>query len=238
MTNYYYGKRVQSQEKHATIINFLKHLLKYWYVIILIASLAVGAAYVYTTYFMTPTYRSTAKLYILNKQTENITTTELTISNLLSKDYMELIEDDVILEPVATALNHKYSSSQLRSFLSISNPENTRFLVVTATCPNPEDAKEIVDSVCEISQEIFVEILNADRVNIISKGKIPHYPSSPNLFNNLLVGGMGGAALAVGIIFIIFLLNDTIKYAEDVERALDLNVLATIPYSQSSKTYY
>ena len=238
MTNYYYGKRVQSQEKHATIISFLKHLLKYWYVIILIASLAVGAAYVYTTYFMIPTYRSTAKIYILNKQSENITTTDLSVSDLLSKDYMELMKDDVILEPVATALNHKYSSAQLRSFISVSNPEKTRFLVVTATCPNPEDAKVIVDSVCEISQDVFVEILNADRVNIISKGKIPHQPSSPNLFNNLIVGGMGGAALAVGIIFIIFLLNDTIKYAEDIERALDLNVLATIPHSQNSKTYY
>lgn len=238
MTNYYNGYRVHGEEKNISIINFLKYLLKYWYVIIIISAFASGVAYVYTTFFMTPTYSSTSKLYIGAKKSENISTSDFAVSSALGKDYMELMNDDTILEPVSKAINGKYSSGQIKSFLRLNNPEGTRFLEVTITCPDPEYAKEIVDLVCEISQEKFIEVLEVDRVSIIRKGKVPQHPSSPNLSKNITIGGLGGAVCSAGLIFLLFILNDTIKYAEDVEKALDLNVLATIPYSSNAKTYY
>lgn len=238
MTNYYNGYRVHGEEKNISIINFLKYLLKYWYVIIMITAFASGVAYIYTTFFVTPNYRSSAKLYILTRQSENITTSDFSVSNALGMDYMELMNDFTILEPVSKAIDNKYSASQIKSFLHIENPESTRFLEVTITCPDPEDAKEIVDLVCEISQEKFIEVLNADKVTIVRKGRLPVSPSTPNLFKNVVIGSMGGLAVSVALLFLLFTLNDTIKYAEDVEKALDLNVLASIPYSSNAKTYY
>lgn len=238
MTNYYNGYRVHGEEKNISIINFLKHILKYWYIILSATLLATTIAYIYTTFFVTPMYRSTAKLYILTRQSENITTSDFSVSNALGKDYMELIDDVIILEPVSDAIGGKYSAGQIKSFLSINNPENTRFLEITITSPNPKDSQKMVNLVCKISQEVFVDVLNADKVTIVREGRIAQSPSSPNLFKNLVIGGMIGALCSVAVIFLLFTLNDTIKFAEDVEKALDLNVLATIPFSSNSKSYY
>ena len=238
MTNYYNGYKVNDDKKNLSILSFLKYLLKYWYIILLSAIIATSVAYVYTEFFMTPAYSSTAKLYISNKNSENITTTDFSISSQLGKDYMELMGDYVILEPVSKAIDGKYSASQIKSFLKTYNPTETRFLEVTITCPDPKDAKELVDLVCQISQDMFIEVLNADRVTIVSEGRVPNSPSSPNLFNNLITGCMAGLVCSVGLIFLVYILNDTIKHADDIEKALDLNVLATIPFSSNAKSYY
>lgn len=235
---YYNGYKVNDDKKNISILSFLKHLLKYWYIIILAVIISTSGSYVYTKFFVSPTYSSTAKLYISNKHSDNITTTDFSISNQLGKDYMELMDDYIILEPVSEAINGKYSAGQIKSFLYIYNPTDTRFLEVTVTSPNPQDSKEIVDLICKISQGMFIEVLNADRVTIVREGRVPSAPSSPNLFNNLVTGAMAGLVFSVGIIFLVFILNDTIKHAEDIEKSLDLNVLATIPFSSNAKSYY
>ena len=52
------------------------------------------------------------------------------------------------------------------------------------------------------------------------------------MIKNTLLGVLGGAFLAVVIIIVHYLMNDSIKTAEDIEKYLGLNNLAIIPMEQ------
>ena len=52
---------------------------------------------------------------------------------------------------------------------------------------------------------------------------------------NMALGGILGIVLAIGIIVLIYVLDDTLKTPEDVENFLGLNVLTSIPVSEGFK---
>ena len=134
-----------------------------WYIFCTMLCAFVFVSLIYTYFLVTPLYDSTGKLYITNKTSDNITTGDLSISLYLANDYVNLIVDRAVLDEVSRDLNNKYSYAQLRSAITITNPENTRFLEITARTPSAEDSKKIVDSVCKVSQEKLVELLRRAR---------------------------------------------------------------------------
>lgn len=73
----------------------------------------------------------------------------------------------------------------------------------------------------------------ASNITIIDKAQPPILPSSPRLMLNLLIGLLGGGALAVGFIFIRDQLDDVIHLPEDVESKLGLSLLGVIPLAET-----
>ena len=63
----------------------------------------------------------------------------------------------------------------------------------------------------------------------ISGGEVADRPSSPNISRNTAVGIIIGVLLAIAWIVVSMMLNDTITSEEDVEKYLNLTVLASVP---------
>ena len=140
-----------------------------------------------------------------------------------------------MLDEVSDELDNKYSYAQLRSAVTVVNPENTRFLEITVRTPSAVDSKKIVDSICEVSQEKIVELLGIDQVVIIRKGDIASAPSSPNTSGNIMKSILVAFIVFAGIVVLICFLNDKINGPEDIEKYLDISVLGNIPYNQNKK---
>lgn len=210
-------------------------VLTRWYILIVLLVVCILAAVIYSNFIATPMYDSTGKLYIMKKQSENISSSDLSVSLYLTKDYEELIVDKAVLDEVSDALDNKYSYAQLKSAVTVTNPENTRFLEITVKTPDAVDSKKIVDSICEVSQEKIVELLGIDQVTIIRKGDIASEPSSPNI-SGIIIKSIFAAFIAfAGIVVLICFLNDKINGPEDIEKYLDISVLGNIPYNQNKK---
>ena len=88
-------------EQQLNLKNILSEFISKWYIFVLVILVSVVSQFIYTSYFITPTYDSTAKIYIMNMQSENVSTADISISTYLTKDYEELIKDDVILQDVS-----------------------------------------------------------------------------------------------------------------------------------------
>ena len=69
---------------------------------------------------------------------------------------------------------------------------------------------------------------------IIEEGEVPIFQSSPNLLRNTAIGGMLGVLAAVFLICIAVILNDSIQTEDDIERYLQLPVLAVVPDKSGS----
>lgn len=207
--------------------------LSKWYIFCSLLCAFVIVSVIYSFLLVTPLYDSTGKLYITNKNSQTINTGDLSVSIYLANDYVNLIVDRAVLDEVSRDLNNKYSYAQLKSAISVTNPEDTRFLEITARTPSAEDSKKIVDSVCKVSQEKLVDLLGIDRVVIIRGGNLSNAPSVPNVKRNVFNGIIVSVFIYALLVCALCFLDDKINKPEDVEKFLGLSVLGNIPFNQS-----
>ena len=206
-------------------------LLSKIHIIVLAAILMALVAFVGTKLFVTPMYTSVTKMYVLAKDDNNTSSTSsnLTAGSMLTKDYMELVKSRPVLEKAISVLNLKMEPEQLAGMITAETPTDTRIMSISVQSSNPKQAKEIADAVRDAVSVQIKEIMSVDSVNTVEEGNLPTSPSSPNTMKNMMLGAVLGFVIAVGIITLIYLLDDTIKTPEDVENYLGLNVLTSIP---------
>jgi capsular exopolysaccharide synthesis family protein len=74
-----------------------------------------------------------------------------------------------------------------------------------------------------------------NNLSILDLAKVPSRPFKPNLQQNLMVALGIGLALGVLLIFLIEMLDDTVKTADEVERLSGAPILGSIPFVGSRK---
>ncbi len=221
---------LKSKESALTLKGFLNILLNKWLFFLLTCIVCVVLSTVTTIFFITPTYTSTAKLYIINKNSATINSSEISVSSYLTKDYEEIIVDRTVLEEVINRLDLNISYKTLRSLIATNNPTNTRFIEVTVAHNTAQGAKSIVDCICDVTEQKVLEIIELDRIITFSLGNLPTSPSSPVLLINILKGLIVGIVLSLLELLFIYVRDDKINTADDVEKYLEMSVLGTIPY--------
>lgn len=210
--------------------------LNRWYILCAVLAVCTVVTMIYSYFVVTPLYNSTGKLYLMNKDSDKISTGELAVSSYLTKDYENLITDRVVLDEVSDRLGNKYSYNELKNAVSLVNPEDTRFLEITVTTASPTDSKKIVDTVCTVAQEKIIELLGIDRVTIIRNGNISKTPCVPNVKFNLIKAFAVGILIYIAVVVVIVMLDDKITSPEDVDKYLGISVLGNIPYQNKAKS--
>lgn len=201
------------------------------HIILLSGLLMALLAFVGTKLFITPLYTSTTQMYVLTKQDNNssVTYTDLQTGTQLTKDYMVLIKSRPVLEQVISVLNLDIEVERLADMISVETETDTRVLNISVKNEDPRVAKQLADAVREAVGIQITEIMDAEAVNTVQEGNLATSPSSPSVLKNVLIGGILGLIISVGIIVLIFVLDDTVKTPDDVEQYLGLNVLTSIP---------
>lgn len=207
------------------------------YIIIIAGLLLALAAFAGTQLFITPKYTSTTSMYMLARSDESgaVTSGDLQTGTQLTQDYMELVKSRTVLEEVISVLNLEMEPEELSNAITTSNPDNTRILTIQVEDEDPEVAREIADAVRESASNTIQDIMEIDAVNTVEEANLPTTPSSPSVFRNTAIGGFIGIVIAMGIIVLIYVFDDTIKTPEDVENYLGLNVLTSIPIQEGEQ---
>ena len=203
-----------------------------WRHILVIITIALAGALVasaYTKLFVKPTYRSTARMLVLTKETTLASLADLQMGSQLTKDYSELITAPPVLNKVIEELDLSMSYKKLAQMVSVDNPASTRILEVTVTANDPYQACEIVNSLATVSADSISDIMEVVPPKIFSEGEVPTAKSSPSLPRNAVIGALIGALVAIVIVVVISLMDDSIKSEEDIEKHLGLSTLASVP---------
>lgn len=206
-------------------------LLHRLWIICLAAIVAGVAGFMVSFFLVTPQYESTTSIYIsANKQNETtMTYSDAQLATQLTKDYEELIVGRYVLERVISMYGLDESCESLKSRVQITNTSGTRIINITVKDPNPQNAQIIADSIRDIASEHIKAVTDVEAVNVADEANLPGRPSEPSVPKWTLLGAFIGAVLAMGIIILKYLLDDTIKSAEDVQKYLELSTLALIP---------
>lgn len=203
-------------------------------VIILLVGVIFGlAAFIGSKLLLKPVYQSQTSLYVLNKQNQGTTTlSDLQSSTQLTKDYMILVKSRTVTEKVISDLNLDTTNERLAKKISVSTPSDSRVLEITVADNDQYEAKRIADKVAEISADSICDIMQIEKVNVFEEANIPAKPSSPNCMKNALIAFVLGLVLAIAVVVIRFVMNDTINTSEDIEKYLGVSTLALIPLSE------
>jgi len=207
---------------------------KAWILILSAVIFALGTG-LFTNYLVQPLYSSTAKLYILTSSTSITSLADIQVGSSLTKDYVQLVQSRPVVEQVIENLNLNRTYEELLGQMKFSNPSDTRILVITAEDPSPQLAKDIVDQFVEVSKVSLASIMKTEEPSIVEYGYVYDKPVSPNLPKNVVIGAALGMFLAAAIILVIYMLDDTVKSADDIEKYLGLNTLTAIPLREGEK---
>jgi polysaccharide biosynthesis transport protein len=78
--------------------------------------------------------------------------------------------------------------------------------------------------------------VGANNVFIVDKAELPQFPSSPRMSRALLISFALGSAAGIGAAYLLELLDDTVRTADDLERITGLTTLGIIPKNEGAKT--
>ena len=208
-------------------------LLAFWKLILLALVLGAVIAYSVSKFLRVPQYESTAELYVLSKSTSITSLADIQTGTSLTNDYMVVVEGRPVLEQVIANLGLDETYKSLEDKVTLENPSNSRILMITVRDENPLTAKAIADEIAKVGSNFISLKMDQDPPTIIQNGYADGEPVSPSVFKNTALGGIVGAFLAMAIVVLSYLFNDTIMTAEDVEKKLGLNVLGTLPLEEA-----
>ena len=176
-----------------------------------------------------PVYSATAKLYIVGSQGATINVSDLQLGSMLTMDYEEVFRTWEVHEMVRSQLGVNYTYSQLQSMIRISNPEDTRILYITARHSNAQMAADIANAYASAARTFILQTMDAEEPNLFSVALVPSVASVVSKASNAVKGFMLGAVLAVGVIVLLFVLDDRPRTPEHIQQAADIPTLAVIP---------
>lgn len=212
---------------------FFLLLGKLW--IIILSAIVGGICFLAYTYaFINPIYQSESMIYILTKTTSLTSLADLQVGTQLTNDYVVFIKSRPVLDKVIDNLDLELSYQQLESKIQINNPNNTRILELIVSDEDPAMAQKIVNELTDVACERVAAVMNTEAPSIVDYGHIAQRPSSPSKAKNAIMGAMLAAFIAIAIIVILYLMNDSINTSEDVEKYLGLNTLGTIPLEEGT----
>lgn len=217
------------EEETIDLVGLFYRLLENLKYIIAVAIIGAVLTGVWTVFFITPQYKATAKLYVLNPGESAINLSDLQIGTYLTSDYQEVFHNWIVHERVIQSLSLPYSYEQLAGMLTVTNPNNTRILYITIVSDNAYEAKAIADMYAKIAQEFIASTMDTKEPNLFEEALLPTAPFAPSKTRNIALGFIVGLFLTIGVITVRYITNDKIQSSEDIEKFANLATLGTLP---------
>lgn len=203
--------------------------------IIIVSGVIVAAVALLVSYFIiTPKYESVTKIYVISKtNADTMTYSDLQAGSTLTKDYKELVKSRPVLEEVLAETGIDVELKDLEEQITVEVPTDTRIVSITVEDKDPYEARIIADSVRIAASKHIQEVMDTEAVNVVEEASLPIEKSSPSILMNTAIGYAVGLFLAIAIVMINYIMDDTIKTPDDVEKFLGVSVLGSIPYSEN-----
>lgn len=209
------------------LFSFYRTKLKY-----IIGAFVLGAliAGLFTQFAIAPKFTATSTMYMVSSSTGSaIDLSELTMGTSLSNDYVELIKTRPIIEEVTGELGLDYDYDTVLGMLDLSAVSDTRILKINVTSKDKKEAAAIANAIAIKAEKELPKLMDAPKPHIAEKAVVPTKKSSPSLMKNTLIGALVLLLLTLVILTVMYLMDDTIKSSEDLEKYFGIMPLTVIP---------
>ena len=205
--------------------------------VIVIAAIVTGifSIYLYVNQGHTNVYEAKSQIYVEEKTVKDNAVSGA--SNHIINDYLQLIQSDFILEDVQHQLDEKYSTSQLRSKISVNAEENSNVINIIVKDSDPDMAKIIANEAAQLATDKIRNISEYYNAFVVGFASKPTSPISVGIGGKILKLFVLLLVLLSGIVLVIYLLKSNIKDKEALETGMDTEILGTIPKARDFENY-
>ena len=227
-------KRNDNEEMEIDLLELLMVMKKHLAAILLAGIVGLVIMFAYTSFLVTPLYSASSMMYVMPDNSNSMnsyTLNDMQVGQQLTSDYSSMIKSRSFMEDVIKKLNLTIDYQQLLGKVEVTNPTSSRILQVTVNDPNPQTAADIANEMASVAESKLKEITGMQAIKIYEEAAVPDRPSSPNMKKNCALGLLAGFVLAMAVITILYLLDDTIKTEDDIEKYLGMTTLAVLPYN-------
>ena len=184
----------------------------------------------YSYFLVRPTYKSTAKMYVVSASKNSVVDLDaLNIGTSLTADYEQLMLSYPVLEQVINKLNLDMDSDTLAKMITLENPTDTRILNINVVSTDPKNARDIANTLMEVSVDYLPKTMSTNAPNVAQKAKLADHKDGPSYTKYTMIGALAGAFLYCMYLVVKYLMDDTIHTADDMEKYFDIVPLAVIP---------
>lgn len=210
---------------------YLRHKLVWLILAVILGSMTAG---VISYYLVTPKYEATAKVYMVSASSDSlINLSDLNLGTSLSADYEEMLRIRPVYEKILEELELDYTYEDFMKLIDISTVGNTRVLQIAVETKDPEESKNIANLLAENAENYLPDLMETSEPNVAEYAILPEEPSSPNIIMNTVIGAIAALVLLCGSFTVKFVMDDTFKSADDIERIFGVMPLTVIPESDS-----
>lgn len=215
--------------------------------LILITALLVGGCFAYamTVFFVTPTYKATSYVYMVSANSGSaINQSAFDAGASVATDYEQLLTRRPVLENVASAVDHILVSqtkkskagtlvvqdvSDLANYITLSKLGDSRVVGISVITPYPQVSKDIANELAKQATSYIPKIMNVPAPTVAEHAETPQHRCAPSYKKNTAIGGLLCFVLVCAIYIVLYLMDDSIKTSEDVEKYFGIVPLTVIP---------
>ena len=214
------------------IRDFLNYLKKYVLVIAAVSLVLVIGVFIYDKSIKKPLY-TTYTTIILTKSNETQTGTTITQNDILLNQklvetYSKIIKSKLVLEQVISETGVTYTADELSENVSVEAYENTEMLKISVTDQDPELAASIANSIAQVFSGEIAKIYQINNISVVDVAVTPEEVSNNTLKRDLLIALFISIFGTIGVVFVVYYFDDTVKLTDNLEEEIGMPVVAKV----------
>jgi succinoglycan biosynthesis transport protein ExoP len=228
-------------EEQLDFLSLVKLTLKHKIAIIVSIVACIILAAVINAY-MVPVYQASSEVLLssqaqktLGGQQVDETYQVLLLSEQLAKTFTQMISSRALADQVIKRNKLAMSPEELQEKVRAILIEETQLIQITVTDTNAKRAAILANEYSTAFAIMVKRSMPASapiNISIIDPATTPSDPVKPRPTLNLMLGFLLGILIAIGLVFVLEKLDNTVKEPEQVEQLLKIISLARVPNTE------
>lgn len=212
----------------------LKDLFDYYKsklgVVILFVVLVGILGCLYGLFIQKPMYKSSTSIVLISEAKDNsqLTYNDVSVNQNLVSTYSEIVKSKRVLGQVINNLNLNYTYGALSNNIEVSSVIGTQIIKITVTDENSKTAMKVANEIGKVFAKEIPELYNISNVNILDTAEQPSSAYNVNITKQSAISLLAGLVLGLGVVFVMYYFDRSVKNASQIEDKLKLPVLATV----------
>jgi len=208
----------------------LEILVKRFVLISICTSVGILIFFINSEFMVKPTYVASVQLYVnSNDTTISADLNELNYAQKVVTTYINFLQTNVFYKQVIEESGLNYTQAKLKNMTNIKAINNTEIFEISVTNTNPSDAYILVEAMQKIAPILIKNIKETAQISVVDPPTLPTSPSSRNIIQNALVGGMIGFVLSLMVSLLLEIFDQNVKNQDDLSKRYHLPILGAIP---------
>ena len=212
----------------------LKELFEYYKskfgIVILFVALVGIFGCLYGLFIQKPMYKSSTSIVLISEAKDNsqLTYNDVSVNQNLVSTYSEIVKSKRILNQVINNLNLDYSYGALSNNIEVSSVTGTQIIKITVTDGNSKTAMKVANEIAKVFSKEIPELYNISNVNVLDTAEVASSAYNVNIAKQSTIFLLVGLVLGLGVVFVMYYFDRSVKNASQIEDKLKLPVLATV----------